>query len=190
MRRMLAVLVLAVVLFASSTAVAQVNLTFDKQAVADGIWIGTVGGDVTGRLVTVLLSADQSQPVWQMELYWVIVADDPSQSFVARLTGTFDTEAGTVAMEGDVDEGFQSGAAVVEAGELQDAETMRFTGTIQLTPSTAAAQAEDDSIYPWEYANGRSPARVSLSLAPAGVPTCDDPHPMGHYPWDELPDCS
>ena len=103
MKRLLAALVLAGVMCASSLAVAQMNLTFDKQAVADGIWIGTVGGDVTGKLITVLLSADQSQPTWQMELYWVIVAEDPSQSFVARLTGTFDTEAGIVEMQGDVE---------------------------------------------------------------------------------------
>src|SRR5690606_24778877 len=169
---------------------AQVNLTFDKQAVADGIWIGTVGGDVTGRLITVLLSADQSQPTWQMELYWVIVADDPSQSFVARLTGTFDTEAGVVEMQGDVDEGYQSGAAVIESGELQDEATMHFSGTIQLTPATANAQAQDSSTYPWMYATNRRAAAASPPTVPAvSVSTCEDPYPMGAHPWNDTPDC-
>ena len=64
MRRLLAGAVLAALMLVIATASAQVSLTFDKSAVADGVWIGTVAGDVTGRLVTVLIAADQSQPVW------------------------------------------------------------------------------------------------------------------------------
>lgn len=139
MRTKLAGAALAILMLASTSAFAQVNLTFDKSAVADGVWIGTVAGDVTGRLVTILVAADQSQPVWDVDFYWIVVADDPEQSFVARLQGTLNSETGEVAMRGAVDEGFSRGASVTEAGQLQDQATMRFTGTIEL--STQAARA-------------------------------------------------
>lgn len=117
---------------AFSVAGAQTNLTFDKTSVGDGVWLGTVSGDVTGKLVTTMLVVDQSQPIWHVEFYWIVVADDPDQSFVARLTGTLDSTTGAVAMRGRVGEGYLIGATVREEGQLQDAETSRFTGTIRI----------------------------------------------------------
>lgn len=132
LRKLTAAVVLVAIATVLSVAGAQVNLTFEKTAVSDGVWMGTVGGDVTGRLVTTLIAADQSQPVWQVEFYWIILADDPAESFIARLTGTLDTTTGAVAMTGMVTDGYQAGARVNEAGQLQDAETSSFTGTIRV----------------------------------------------------------
>lgn len=137
MRKLRRGLVVSALLAVVTVASAQVNLTFEKTAVSDRVWIGTVNGDISGTLVTTLIAADQSQPVWDIELYWIILADDPSQSFVARLTGTLNTETGAVAMTGAVDEGFNAGATVEEAGQLQNAETSNFTGTIVLTGTAA-----------------------------------------------------
>ena len=131
---MVAIVVAIVVSLAAvfSVAGAQTNLTFEKSSVGAGVWLGTVSGDVTGKLVTTMLVVDQSQPVWQVEFYWIVVADDPDKSFVARLTGTLDSTTGAVAMTGRVGEGYQIGASVREEGQLQDAETSRFTGTIRI----------------------------------------------------------
>ncbi len=133
MRMLYRGLLVSALLTVVTVASAQVSLMFDKTAVSDRVWIGTVSGDITGTLVTTMIAADRSKPIWDIELYWIILADDPSQSFVARLTGTLNTETGAVAMTGTVDEGFNVGATVEEAGQLQNAETSNFTGTIVLS---------------------------------------------------------
>lgn len=133
MRMLYRGLLVSALLTVVTVASAQVSLMFDKTAVSDRVWIGTVSGDITGTLVTTMIAADRSKPIWDIELYWIILADDPSQSFVARLTGTLNTETGAVAMTGTVDEGFNVGATVEEAGQLQNAETSTFTGTIVLS---------------------------------------------------------
>lgn len=106
------------------------DLTFEKAAVGDTVWTGTVSGDVDGVLTTVLIAADTSQPVWQVEFYWIVTASDPSRSFVARLSGTLNSETGEVAMSGHVVDGYLEGARVEEAGMLVDAERSAFSGTI------------------------------------------------------------
>ena len=186
MRRLLAGAVLAALMLVIATASAQVSLTFDKSAVADGVWIGTVAGDVTGRLVTVLIAADQSQPVWDVDFYWIIIADDPARSFVARLEGTLNSETGAVAMRGAVDEGYERGATVTEAGQLQDQATMRFTGTIELS-----AEAANANTYPWSLVNARRPVITnSVTTGPDAVPDVCDPYPFQDYPWPYGPSCT
>ena len=49
-------LLVALILSLASAAAAQVSLTFDKTAVSDRVWIGTVSGDITGTLVTTLVA--------------------------------------------------------------------------------------------------------------------------------------
>ncbi len=107
-----------------------IHLTFHKSAVSEGIWEGSVGGDVEGDLRTVLLAADTSAPVWQVEFDWIIGAGE--KSFTARLRGTLDSETGAVAMAGTVIEGWMQGATVHEVGQLVDAGTSTFAGTIQV----------------------------------------------------------
>ena len=188
MGRLFAGAVLTAIMIVSTAAFSQVNLTFDKSAVADGVWIGTVAGDVTGRLVTVLVAADQSQPVWDVDFYWIIIADDPTQSFIERLEGTLNSETGAVAMTGSVDDGYQQGASVTEAGQLQDQATMRFTGTIELSAATAA---EDMNTYPWSLVNAKRPIITnSVTTGPDAVPDVCDPYPFADYPWPYGPSCT
>jgi hypothetical protein len=122
-------LVLAGVGIASAQAL---NLEFDKAAVGDTVWTGRVSGDVEGTLTTVLIAADTSQAVWQVEFYWIVTADDPAMSFVVRLTGTLNSETGEVQMSGSVVDGYREGAAVDERGQLYDADTSAFRGTIEV----------------------------------------------------------
>ena len=107
-----------------------VHLTFQKAASGEGTWAGTVDGDVQGNLETVLLTIDNSVPVWDVEFDWIIDADD--RSFTARLNGTLNSETGAVVMDGEVIEGWMLGARVHEEGQMVDPETSAFEGVIEL----------------------------------------------------------
>ena len=107
-----------------------VNLTFQKAASGEGTWAGTVDGDVQGNLETVLLTVDNSNPVWDVEFDWIIDAGD--RSFTARMAGTLNSETGAVEMDGEVINGWMLGARVHEKGQMVDAETSAFEGVIQL----------------------------------------------------------
>ena len=107
-------------------------LEFEKAAVSDTVWVGSVGGAFEGVLTTVLISADTSAAVWLVDFYWIVTAADPAMSFVARLAGTLDTDTGHVTMSGSVVEGFRLGVMVEEAARLVDAESSAFQGTIVL----------------------------------------------------------
>jgi len=113
-----------------SNSSSDINLTFQKASSGEGEWMGTVAGDVQGNLQTKLLNADTSQPIWDVEFDWIIDAGE--QSFTARLTGTLNTETGSVEMDGTVVEGWMLGAKVHEEGLLIDAETSTFEGTISI----------------------------------------------------------
>ncbi len=112
-----------------------INLTFDKSAVAPGVWEGTVSGDVEGTLTTVLVDLRERGPTWHVEFDWIIGAGD--QSFTARLRGILNTQTGRVVMNGTVTEGWLAGAQVHEEGELIDPTTLRFQGTIRVMPASA-----------------------------------------------------
>jgi hypothetical protein len=103
-------------------------LSFDKSAAAEGVWEGSVGGDVDGSLRTELRDLRMEGPIWFVEFDWIIDAGD--QSFTARLNGTLNTLNGTVLMTGEVIEGAMLGATVYEQAELVNPETSRFQGTI------------------------------------------------------------
>ena len=126
----LAACVLAFAALGAGAAQESLSLAFDKAGVGDTVWTGTVSGDVSGVLTTVLISADTSASVWLVEFYWIVTADDPERSFVARLSGTLDSETGVVAMSGRVVEGYREGAMVEEQGQMVDPDRSAFTGTI------------------------------------------------------------
>lgn len=98
----------------------------------DATWEGTVSGPFDGSLETILLSADQSEPVWLVAFEGNIDAGD--QSFRAHVGGTLDTTTGEVRMTGVVTEGHGLGSAVTWQGQMVDEEASRFEGTIELTP--------------------------------------------------------
>jgi hypothetical protein len=132
---LLALLVLAVAP-AATAANDPVRVTFDKSIVSPaGIWQGSVDGDVSGGLRTELRSLQVSGPIWHVQFDWIVSAG--SESFVARLDGTLNTNTGAVVMNGNVISGFLLGAQVHEDGQLVDPASLRFVGSIRLMPATA-----------------------------------------------------
>jgi hypothetical protein len=141
----LAVALVALVLV-GFVAAQGLELSFEKAAVGDTVWTGTVSGDVDGTLTTVLIDADVDQPVWQVDFYWIITADDPARSFIARLDGTLDTETGEVALSGHVVDGYRVGARVEEQARLVDDERSEFRGTITVLAVAGSEPPQIDRI--------------------------------------------
>ena len=120
---------------AAASSSAPVRLTFDKSAVAQGVWQGTVEGDVSGSLTTELEGLRISGPIWHVTFDWIISAG--ASSFTARLYGILNTNTGAVVMNGTVVDGYLLGAQVHEEGQLVDLTTLQFVGSIRLMPATA-----------------------------------------------------
>jgi hypothetical protein len=117
-------------------ASAPLRLTFEKEAVAPGVWEGTVSGDINGDLTTHLTACSPCDgQIWHVEFDWIVDAE--AESFTAHLSGTLNNKTGSVVMNGTVVDGFLQGAQVHEQGQLVDAATLRFEGTIQVMPPTA-----------------------------------------------------
>jgi hypothetical protein len=111
-----------------------VRMSFDKAAVADGIWEGAVSGDIEGTLRTELLGLEETGPIWHVTFDWIIESGECS--FTARLDGVLNTRTGAVVMDGTVTQGCLLGARVHETGQLVDAATSRFAGSITAFPAT------------------------------------------------------
>jgi hypothetical protein len=126
---------LATIAPTATAANAPVRLSFDKVAVAPGMWQGTVSGDIAGDLATQLLSLDVTGPIWHVTFDWRIEAG-PS-SFTARLSEILNTETGGVVMDGTVVTGYLLGARVHEEGQLIDPLDLEFVGSIRVAPATA-----------------------------------------------------
>jgi hypothetical protein len=103
------------------------------------VWEGRVSGDVDGELTTVLRGCTGpnqcSGQIWHVEFDWTI--DAGAESFTAHLTGVLNTVTGKVVMNGTVVDGFLQDAQVHEEGQLVNAATLAFEGTIRVMPSTA-----------------------------------------------------
>jgi hypothetical protein len=127
------------VLAAPASATPPLNLTFEKEAVAVGVWEGSVSGDVNGDLRTVLTSCSGPAPcsgqIWHVEFDWII--DAGTESFTAHLSGMLNNLTGSVVMDGTVVDGFLQGAQVHEEGQLVNSATLRFEGSIRVMPATA-----------------------------------------------------
>lgn len=122
-----------------ASATTPLHLTFEKEAVAVGVWEGSVSGDVDGDLTTVLTSCSGPNPcsgrIWHVEFDWIVHAG--AESFTAHLSGILNNVTGAVTMDGTVVDGFLQGAQVHEEGQLVNAATLRFEGTIRVMPATA-----------------------------------------------------
>lgn len=134
--RWAAVLAGVVAVLLAGAALAQdepVEWSFAKEDPdGDATWEGTVGGPADGELQTVLLAADQSEPVWLVSFEGVVDAGD--RSFTAHVGGTLDTQTGEVRMVGVVTDGFMLGSSVDWQGQMVDEEASRFEGTIRVSP--------------------------------------------------------
>jgi hypothetical protein len=119
----------------ASGGLSPIQLQFDKQGGANGVWNGTVTGDAAGSLTTQLLSLDPAGPILKVSFAWIVDAGD--QSFTAVLYGTLNTLTGEVEMDGTIVEGWLFGAQVHEEGQLVDPVAGRFKGTITIFPATA-----------------------------------------------------
>ena len=118
-------------------AAERVRLEFVKENPdGDGTWAGTVTGAFDGSLQTVLVNADQSQPVWRVAFEGIV--DAGADSFRAHVGGTLDTSTGQVEMTGVVTEGGMLGASIAWEGQLVDEAASRFEGTIIITPAAAS----------------------------------------------------
>ena len=143
----LRVIALFIMLLVLAAAVAPAGADPDGNAVirmdfaksnpdADLMWNGAVSGDVNGDLVTQLLNYPPrvSDGVWHVEFDWHV---DGDYTFTARLKGILDTKTGRVTMNGPIIAGDWLGAQVHEQGQLVDAATSTFVGTIQIMPGSA-----------------------------------------------------
>lgn len=98
----------------------------------DATWEGSVTGPFDGSLRTILLAADQSDPVWLVAFEGQVEAGE--NSFRAHVGGTLDTTTGEVRMTGVVTDGYGLGSAVAWQGQMVDEGASRFEGTIELAP--------------------------------------------------------
>jgi hypothetical protein len=112
-------------------------VTFEKHLVdlASLSFEGTSGGRAKGALESRMVpgSLTIDGPIWHFAFDWIVDATAEHKSFVARTTGTFDTNTGLVVMDGVVTEGWYEGASVHEEGRLLDPETFTFAGELGIS---------------------------------------------------------
>ena len=144
MKRILLVVVAAATVAAASAAptvasTQPIRLSFDKSLVAPDAteWQGTVGGDISGNLITRLTGRRIVGPIWHVRFDFEIEAG--GRTFTIDLSGILNTKTGAVVMNGTVVQGYLEGAQVHEQAQLVDPDpaTFRFQGSIQVMPATA-----------------------------------------------------
>jgi hypothetical protein len=91
-------------------------LSFSQSSIGANTWAGRVSGAIQGKLKTIMVCVDKTNPVWRVTIDWVVEAAEPSQSFVARLTGTLDSHTGVTDMTGVITEGYLAGTTLHEMG--------------------------------------------------------------------------
>lgn len=119
-------------------ATSPVRISFSKSLVEEGVWEGTVSGDVDGSLQTKLLEVREAGPIWHVVFDWIITdTEGDEQNFTARLNGILNNNTGRVVMNGTIIDGWLEGSRVHEEGQLVDPDQLGFDGTIQINPATA-----------------------------------------------------
>jgi hypothetical protein len=107
-------------------------VTFDKHYVGSGQFEGTTGGAAPGTVHTTCTLTPLNPVLVQLGCDWQISAGQ--HSFDAPLTGTLNWQTGSVAMNGEIASGWQAGSQVHETGQLINAATLEFAGTIRIEP--------------------------------------------------------
>jgi hypothetical protein len=115
-----------------------VRVDFVKHVVdpANFVFEGTVSGDVTGGLVSRLVSLDgQTGKNLHITFDWIVSAGD--RSFTARTSGIWNQKTNAVVMTGKVIRGYLLGAEVHEQGRLVEPSTLTFEGSLWLAAKPA-----------------------------------------------------
>src|SRR5262249_18257538 len=100
---LLACTVAAVAVAAANPSNAPVRVTFDKQVTDPQAFVfrGTTGGDISGDLISNLVSLNASTgPNLHITFDWHVIAG--AKSFTARTDGIWNTKTGSVVMNGTV----------------------------------------------------------------------------------------
>ena len=120
----------------SADTVGPLLLTFEKTAIKDGVWKGNVAGNLQGKLRTYLLDFEVLGDIWLVKFDWVVRhRGNPKLSFTARMAGLLNNSTGRVFMQGQIIEGYRTGAQVTEEGWLTDLDSLSFKGTIEVAPA-------------------------------------------------------
>jgi hypothetical protein len=134
-----ALLCLAIIGWLIGTAFAQnppMVLSFSQSSMGADAWAGRVSGPVQGKLKTVMVSVDKTNPIWRVTIDWVVEASEPSQSFVARLAGTLDSRTGVTEMTGVITEGYLAGMTLHELGRPIYPGHTTTIGTLRIVPAS------------------------------------------------------
>jgi hypothetical protein len=117
----------------ASGSSAPIVISFEKHWVGPGHYVGTTsnGGSVD-------MQVSNPSVTGSMQHFDVTIrVTAPGQSFTAVLDGTFNFSTAKTLLNGTVTDGWLEGAQVHEAGQLADASTLTFTGTLRLMPASA-----------------------------------------------------
>jgi hypothetical protein len=114
----------------------------ESTAAGTAVFTGTVSGAASGTVKSTLLDARPVDDgvIVLVTFKWEIVDTDLAdgdQSFTAVATGTLNNSNGKVVMNGEVVEGYLSGAKFIEQGKLVDPDTSQFQGSMALVINTA-----------------------------------------------------
>lgn len=112
-------------------ASAPLTLTFEKAVSGPGTWEGTVGGDATGTIETLLTSVNEAGSVWHVTFDWQVGLDGGDR-IVAQVEGIINLNTGRVVMNGEILDGYLVGSRIhVEAqldlGDLSSQGVMLIT---------------------------------------------------------------
>lgn len=115
----------------TALASAPLALTFEKEVSGPGTWEGTVGGDATGTIATLLTSVDEAGSVWYVTFNWQVGLDGGDR-IVAQVQGIINLNTGRVVMNGEILDGYLVGSRIHVEAQL-DLTDMSSEGTMLIT---------------------------------------------------------
>lgn len=121
---------------AEEAALTHATITYDRSPVAEGVFASVATGDLAGRWVVTLVAGVDSPEVFNGELNWTFIGEDPSQSFVALLKGTHNHLTNAIVFDGTIVSGYMLGARVEDRGSLSGHGTaaMKVSGAMRIYP--------------------------------------------------------
>jgi hypothetical protein len=131
---LLALTAVALTAPAAASSNAAIELTFVKERVAPGYYLGT-----TGDGGTIEMWVSNSNVTGSMQHFDVEIRTSLSggRSFSASLKGTFNFSTARTLLTGVVTDGWLAGAQIREKGSLVDDDPLTFAGSLWLMPASA-----------------------------------------------------